>query len=132
MEISIVSPFEFEKVLSNEDPTLDEEFTQEKYLEKVPTNHKDILTKFSENAKGKLNIFPSTKLLPSYLFCFVAGPYKQLKCQETYRVSYFFNLEYTHVSLLHLIPFYLHGRDGSIHIRSHNLMHEILRIILWS
>jgi hypothetical protein len=72
--------FEFEKVLSNEDPTLDEEFTQEKYLEKVPTHHKDILTKFSENAKGKLNIFPSTKLLPSYLFCFVAGPYKQLKC----------------------------------------------------
>ena len=80
MELSIVSPFQFEKVLANQDPTVDQEFTQQKYQEKVPTNHKDLLAKFYENAKGKLNVFPATKLLPTYLFCFVAGPYKQLKC----------------------------------------------------
>jgi hypothetical protein len=35
-----------------------------------------------------MTIFPETKLLPCYLYAFVAGPYEELKLQEPYKVSY--------------------------------------------
>ncbi len=32
-----------------------------------------------------MTIFPETKLLPSYLFAFVAGAYEELKLENTYK-----------------------------------------------
>lgn len=32
-----------------------------------------------------MTVFPETKLLPCYLFAFVAGAYEELKLQHTYK-----------------------------------------------
>ena len=38
-----------------------------------------------------MTIFPETKLLPTYLFCFIAGEYLELKLEDEklYRVNIF-------------------------------------------
>lgn len=32
--------------------------------------------------EGWMTVFPETKLLPSYLFCFIAGEYLELKLEK--------------------------------------------------
>ena len=36
--------------------------------------------------QGNMTIFPESKLLPTYLYAFVAGAYEELKLEETYKV----------------------------------------------
>jgi len=48
MELSIVSPKEWESVLSNEYPTVDQDFTSEVYLSKASTRNPQILADFSK------------------------------------------------------------------------------------
>ncbi len=52
----------------------------------VQTDHKDLLKKFIDGKSGRMGIFPSTKILPTYLYCFVAGPYKKLELKDQFRV----------------------------------------------
>lgn len=78
-----------------------------------------------------MTVFPETKLLPCYLFAFVAGAYEELKLQHTYKVLSFSYIEYPYVLVLHRIFVQTYGRTGPIHVLNHHLIHEILRIFLW-
>lgn len=78
MELSIVAPGEW-NILSNEYSTLEEEFSAEKFVASAATFHGELLKEFGSKCKGKMSLFPKTKTLPTYLFCFVAGPYERLK-----------------------------------------------------
>lgn len=46
MELSVVSPMDWGRVLSNEDAVLDEEFSVEKCQGKVATSHQELLLEF--------------------------------------------------------------------------------------
>lgn len=48
---------------------------------------KNIIDNFQNNlpANYKITSFNQTKLLPTYLFCFVVGPYKKYVCKNTYK-----------------------------------------------
>lgn len=90
MELSICAPQEWE-ILSNEYSTSQiapEDLSPDQYLKNNITYHEDLLKHFAEQnlTKNKkfvdkhlfrLTVFPKTKMLPTYLFCFVAGPYQR-------------------------------------------------------
>ena len=54
---------------------------------KIRTAHKEIVFEFVKEQKGNMTIFPESKLLPTYLYCFVAGAYEELKIEEPYKVT---------------------------------------------
>lgn len=82
MRLSVISPSEWKKVLSNEYAVVEEELNSEKYQESTKTQHEGEVKKFLEGKSGRMTIFPETKLLPTYLYCFVAGEYLELKLEE--------------------------------------------------
>ena len=41
--------------------------------------------KEKEGKSSKMVLFPETKMLSTYLYCFVAGDYQELKLKETYK-----------------------------------------------
>jgi len=86
MRLNIVSP-KIWKVLSNEYATVEEDFNAEKYLSSIKTNHKDLVSQFIAGREGKMLIFPDTKLLPTYLYCFVAGEYVELVLENEKRYN---------------------------------------------
>lgn len=45
-----------------------------------------LLKDFLENKVGKMTLFPDTKMLPTYLYCVIAGEYEELKLEKTYNV----------------------------------------------
>ena len=90
MRLDVVCPLDWKKVLSNEHAVVDmKPFNQEEYLAHIRTNHAEIVKEFSEGFTGGMTIFPESKLLPTYLFAFVAGAYEELKLEETYNVNLF-------------------------------------------
>ena len=81
MRLYVVSPSEWKKVLSNEYPCIEEDLKIEKYFWNVNSNlHGEVKT-FLEGKTGRMTIFTETKLLPTYLFCYVAGEYLELKLE---------------------------------------------------
>lgn len=88
MRLDVICPEEWKKVLSNEHATVDlKPFDQEAYFSNIHTSHKDLLVEYCQTVNGCMTIFPETKLLPTYLYAFVAGAYEELKLEETYNVS---------------------------------------------
>lgn len=75
MRLYVISPSEWKKVLSNEYATVEEILENEKYLANTKTQLADEVKLFLNEKSGKMTIFPETKLLPTYLFCYVAGEY---------------------------------------------------------
>ena len=86
MRLNIISP-KIWKVLSNEYATVEEDFDAEKYLSSIKTNHKDLVSQFIAGREGRMLIFPDTKLLPTYLYCFVAGEYVELVLENEKRYN---------------------------------------------
>lgn len=86
MRLNIISP-KIWKVLSNEYATVEEDFNAEKYLSSIKTNHKDLVSQFIAGREGRMLIFPDTKLLPTYLYCFVAGEYVELVLENEKRYN---------------------------------------------
>ena len=90
MVLSIISPSEWKKVLSNEYAIVQKQFESQEY---VISSQKpyfiDEVNTYLKDKTGNMTIFPETKILSTYLFCFVAGQYVQLKLEEDkqYRVS---------------------------------------------
>lgn len=76
-------------------------FNDEQFMATIQTNHKDVLVEFVKNHKGNMTIFPESKLLPTYLYCFVAGAYVELVLEERYKVIIPIMLEYSNVIVLH-------------------------------
>lgn len=102
MRLNILSPADWKKVLSNEKAIVDmKPFNDEEFMGKIQTNHKDVVSEFIKNHKGNMTIFPESKLLPTYLYCFVAGAYVELVLEETYKVIIMIMLEYPNVIVLH-------------------------------
>lgn len=102
MRLNVICPVEWKKILSNEYGIIENaEFNAEKYLETAKTNHADLLKEFLNEKKGIMSLFPETKLLPTYLFCFVAGDYQELKIENRYKVTIYDYSGYSHVNLLH-------------------------------
>jgi aminopeptidase N len=83
LRLNVISPSDWKKVLSNEYATVEKEFNAEEYLQNVSTTLKDQLTAYLQGKSGFMTIFPKTKLLPSYLYCFIAGEYLELKLEES-------------------------------------------------
>ena len=102
MRLNILSPADWKKVLSNEKAIVDmKPFNDEQFMATIQTNHKDVLVEFVKNHKGNMTIFPESKLLPTYLYCFVAGAYVELVLEERYKVIIPIMLEYSNVIILH-------------------------------
>jgi len=85
----MITPSDWAKVLSNEYSIVEKEFTLEDYLQNTKTAQREELTTFLKNKSGKMTIFPQSKLLPTYLYCFIAGQYQELKLEQnkTYNVN---------------------------------------------
>jgi aminopeptidase N len=81
MRLYVTSPSEWKKVLSNEYATTEETLDVEKYLAKTHTQLIDEVKTFLTGKTGRMTIFPETKLLPTYLYCYVAGEYLELKLE---------------------------------------------------
>jgi aminopeptidase N len=105
MRLNIICP-KIWKVLSNEYAHLEEDFNAEKYVSSTRTSHKELLSAFVAGKEGKMTLFPDTKLLPTYLYCFIAGEYKELVLEEAkrYNVLIYLILEHPNVTLLHRVP----------------------------
>lgn len=73
MRLYVISPSSWKKVLSNEYSTVEEEIDQYKYFWNTKTELHDEVKHYVNGKSGRMTFFPETKLLPSYLFCFVAG-----------------------------------------------------------
>lgn len=86
MRLSVLTPSDWKKVISNEHPTIDgKAFNIEEYFANAKTAHKELVAEFLQGFNGNVTIFPITKLLLTYLFAFVAGAYEELKLKETYK-----------------------------------------------
>ena len=85
MNLSIGCPSDWEAVLSNED----EDCKNRNFVASpsVCTLTKQVLKDFQNSLPSnyKITNFHRTKLLPTYLFCFVVGPYKKYVCKNTYK-----------------------------------------------
>jgi len=80
MRLGVISPADWKKVLSNEHATVEKELNlPDEYLQHHQCAFKDEVTEYLKGKSGKVTIFPETKLLPSYLYCFIAGEYLELK-----------------------------------------------------
>jgi aminopeptidase N len=51
----------------------------------VKGSNLEIIANFVKGSTGQMVIHPKTKILPSYLFCFVAGEYFELQCPNPYK-----------------------------------------------
>ena len=90
MRLNVLSPADWKKVLSNEKAIVDmKAFNEEEFQKNIRTCHKEEVAEFTKNYNGNMTIFPETKLLPTYLYCFVAGAYEELVLEETYKVFCF-------------------------------------------
>lgn len=83
MRLYVISPSSWKKVLSNQYSTVEEEIDQFKYYWHTKTELHDEVKHYINGKSGRMTFFPETKLLPSYLFCFVAGQYLELKLEES-------------------------------------------------
>lgn len=84
MSLNIIAPKEW-KVLSNEKPIERGDFNAEGYLKHVK-NADAKLADFIKGSEGQqMALHPETKILPNYLFCFVAGEYSELVCPNPYK-----------------------------------------------
>lgn len=75
MRLSVICPADWKKVLSNEYATVEKELSSEEYLTGINTSQKGEVECYLKDKAGRMTIFPETKLLPTYLFCFIAGEY---------------------------------------------------------
>lgn len=82
MKLTVISPSDWKKVLSNETATAEETFSPESYLKQSPFKCEQEISTYLKGKEGKMTIFPESKLLPTYLYCFIAGCYLELKLQE--------------------------------------------------
>lgn len=82
MILNVISPSEWKKVLSNEYATVDKELNAEEYLKGTKPAFADEVAAYLKDKTGKMTLFPETKLLPTYLYCFIAGEYLELKLAE--------------------------------------------------
>ena len=82
MRLAVICPAEWKKVLSNEYATLEKELDPQEYSAHVKSSHPQEVAAFLQGKSGRMTIFPETKLLPTYLFCFIAGEYLELKLEE--------------------------------------------------
>jgi aminopeptidase N len=82
MRLYVISPADWKKVLSNEYAIVEETLDAFKYYQQVQSQFEDEVKVFLEGKEGRMTIFPETKLLPTYLFCYVAGEYLELKLEE--------------------------------------------------
>lgn len=85
MRLGVICPSNWKKVLSNEHPLLEKEITPEEYLQLQGPSYPDELRAFLGDKAGRATLFPETKLLPSYLYCFIAGEYLELQLEEERR-----------------------------------------------
>lgn len=83
MRLYVISPSSWKKVLSNQYSTVEEEIDQFKYYWHTKTELHDEVKHYINGKSGRMTFFPETKLLPTYLFCFVAGQYLELKLEES-------------------------------------------------
>lgn len=70
---------------------------------------KALLDKFQKQMPSnyKITNFQTTKLLPTYLFCFVVGPYKKYVSQNTYKniQMNLYCIESLYPYMMKLVPF---------------------------
>jgi len=83
LRLSVISPNEWKKVLSNEYATVEKDLNVEEYLQHTKTTLHEELKAYLADKSGRMTIFPETKLLPTYLYCFIAGEYLELKLEES-------------------------------------------------
>jgi aminopeptidase N len=84
MVLNITAPKEW-KVLSNERPSHSGEWNAEVFAKNVKSSNPELINKFMADSTGQLVLHPETKVLPCYLFCFVAGEYEELVCPNPYK-----------------------------------------------
>jgi aminopeptidase N len=78
MLLNVLTPALWERVISNEHPKLHcTAFTLEAYLQNTRTQHQELLINMMSKHEGNMSMFHKTPLLPTYLYCFVSGAYKQ-------------------------------------------------------
>jgi hypothetical protein len=82
MNLTVIGPEKW-RILSHEHPFSNESFKAEKYIKSAKWSHnksRHLLDIFSKKVADifntKMTSFPTTKLLPSYIFCFCAGNYQ--------------------------------------------------------
>lgn len=107
MELSIACPSEWEAVLSNEDqaPQNGNKFRSSPVCQVSQKVLKEFQHKLPNNYK--VTNFLSTKLLPTYLFCFVVGPYKKYVNKNTYKniPMNLYSIESLYPYMMKLVPF---------------------------
>jgi aminopeptidase N len=87
MRLSVLTPADWKRVISNENASVDmKPFNLEEFLGHIHSTNKELVTEFLKDFKGNMTVFPETKLLPCYLFAFVAGAYEELKLEHPYKV----------------------------------------------
>jgi len=79
MVLNVIAPKEW-KVLSNEKAAHKGDFNAEEYSKHTKSGDAALVSKFIEGSSGQMVLHPATKILPNYLFCFVAGEYSELEC----------------------------------------------------
>jgi aminopeptidase N len=82
MRLTVIVPSDWKEVLSNEHATLEVPLAAEEYLAATKYNFPDEVTAFLKDKEGKMTIFPESKLLPTYLYCFIAGEYLELQLEK--------------------------------------------------
>lgn len=82
MRLYVVSPADWKKVLSNEYAVVEEELDPYKYFWHTHSHLPAEVKSFLQGKSGRMTIFPETKALPTYLYCYVAGEYLELKLAE--------------------------------------------------
>lgn len=75
MRLYVISPADWKKVLSNEYAVVEEALDPYKYYWNAHSQLGGEVKSFLEGKSGTMTLFPETKLLPTYLFCYVAGEY---------------------------------------------------------
>jgi aminopeptidase N len=84
MVLNIIAPKEW-KVLSNEKPSTKGDFSAEEYVNNTKSASPDIADFIKGSEGQQMVLHPETKILPNYLFCFVAGEYSELECPNPYK-----------------------------------------------
>lgn len=54
----------------------------EEYISMTDYSFKDELVSYVKDKNGKMTMFPETKMLSTYLYCFIAGEYVELQLEE--------------------------------------------------
>jgi aminopeptidase N len=89
MRLGVIAPNDWQKVLSNEHALLEKELRPQEFLETGHYLFPQEATAFLQGKQGKMTIFPEGELLPTYLYCVIAGEYVELELpkEKRYRVD---------------------------------------------